>query len=68
MKNLKDAIRNNMVSEHMSQSKVWDILDEMKELLGADSLLDQLCQAMSTDDLEDNLRYIDRMNDLDLFK
>lgn len=44
-----------------------DKLDEMVEMLGADVAINELAKAMSSKELEDNLKYIDRMNDLDLF-
>ncbi len=40
----------------------------MKDMLGADHLLDALAQAMSDRELQENLEYIDRMEDLGLFE
>lgn len=51
----------------MSRRGLEYILDRMVELAGADKVLMELSQAMSTDDLEDNLEFIDRMNDWNLF-
>lgn len=68
MKNLSETIRMKMVNEYMGENKVWDIFEEMKEALGAEELLHQIAQALTTKELEDNLRYIDRMNDLGMFK
>jgi hypothetical protein len=51
----------------MESSDVWDIFEEMKELLGEEELLNELAQALSTDELEENLRWIDKNHDLGLF-
>lgn len=52
------------VDEGTSDQKLWKAIDKLKEILGAEELVDQLCQAMSDDDLKDNLKFIVRMNDL----
>ena len=50
----------------MERNELYNIVDEMIELLGSDKLLDALIRAMSSDELESNLRYIDRVYDLDI--
>ncbi len=47
--------------------ELWNKLESMREIMGDKALLDELCQAMSKDELEENLEYIDRMNDLNIF-
>lgn len=42
-------------------------MNKLKKLLGADELLLNLALAMSSDELFENLEYIDRMNDTGLF-
>ena len=52
----------------MEHEDVWDIFEEMKEMLGAEELVNELAQALSTDELEENLRFIDKNHDLGLFR
>jgi len=63
MKHLKETL----IKEGMSKEKLYDIVDKMKEAMSADELLDELCQALSDKELEENLRWIDRTHDLNLF-
>lgn len=49
------------------KGELYDKMDELKELLGADKLLLELAKAMSSDELFEYLEYIDRMYDTDLF-
>lgn len=42
------------------------IIDRMVELMGTDEVLIELVSAMSVYELESNLEFIDRMNDLGL--
>ena len=42
------------------------IIDRMVELMGTDEVLIELASAMSVYELEANLEFIDRMNDLGL--
>ena len=51
----------------MSKDQLFDKLDKMVEMLGADETILSLAKAMDSRELEDNLKYIDRMNDLNLF-
>lgn len=60
MKHLKDRL----VREGSSDKKLWDAIDKLKEAVGADQLLDDLCQAMSDDELRDNLKFIIRNYDM----
>lgn len=39
----------------------------MKEIMGAENLLDELARALSTDELEENLRWVDKNHDLGIF-
>ena len=51
----------------MEAVDVWIKFEEIKEVLGPDELLECLVRALSTDELEDNLRFIDRTQDLNIF-
>ncbi len=55
---------NNTV---MDKNTLMEKADEIKEVLGADGLLEALLKAMDSDDLRDNLEYIDRMHDTNVF-
>lgn len=65
MKHLKDTLIQE--TSTMDKNKLMDNVDKMKDIIGADELLDALCRAMSSDELEDNLRYIDRMHETNVF-
>lgn len=58
---------NEMRTNEMDKNKLMEIMDEMKEIMGADELLESLALALSSDELQDNLEYIDRMHDLNVF-
>lgn len=51
----------------MEYQEVWMKLEIMKSMMGVEELLDAIAQALSTDELENNLRYIDRTHDLNVF-
>jgi len=51
----------------LDNNDLMDILDDMKNELGTDNLLDELVKALSSYDLQDNLEYIAGNNDLDVF-
>ena len=55
MKSIQD-----IVNEGSSNMKLWDAVDKIKDELGADKFVDELCQAMSDDELEENLKFIAR--------
>ncbi len=52
----------------MEYQEVWIKLEIMKSMMGVEELLDAIAQALTTDELEDNLRYIDRTHDLNIFE
>ena len=56
------------LNENMEQDEVWYIFEKMKKMLGAEELVNELAQALSTDELEENLRFIDKNHDLGLFR
>ena len=51
----------------MDKDKLYKIVEKMTEQLGTQELLDSLVMAMSSKELQENLEYIDRMNDLENF-
>lgn len=52
----------------MNKDELYEIANTMCEMIGSDQVLDDLLKALSSQELEDNLRYIDRMEDLNLFE
>ena len=45
--------------------EILDKLEELKELLGTDELLNAITTALGTDELNDTLNYIIRMYDIE---
>lgn len=52
---------NDKLKEYLETRELYDILDEISELLGCETLLDELAKAMSTNDLQDYLEFITRL-------
>lgn len=44
----------------------WNLFEEMLDKMGAEKLLEDLAFALSDNELEDNMRFIARMNDIEL--
>ena len=55
MKSIQD-----IVNEGISNMKVWDAIDKIKDSLGADKFIDELCRTMSDNELEKKLKFIAR--------
>ena len=51
----------------MNKNELMNKLNELIELFGADTAINELAKAMDSKELEEDLKYIDRMNDLNLF-
>lgn len=50
-----------------SREELNNLVDQMVEILGAEEMLNDFTKALSSDELQENLEYIDRMQDLNLF-
>ena len=50
------------------RNELYEVLNAMIEILGADGLLQELANAQDTYELQANLEYISDMWELDLFK
>ena len=59
MKRIED-----LINEGSSDMKLWDKIDELKEELGADKLLDEICQGLSDDALKEVLKFICKNYDI----
>ena len=51
----------------MTKERLYNVADQMSDVLGVETFLNDLLQAMDYDELKDNLEYIDRMHDLNNF-
>lgn len=51
----------------MDKNELMEKMDEMVTILGAETVLEELARAMSSDELQDNLEYVDRMQETNLF-
>ena len=51
----------------MNKNELMNKLDELVEMFGADVALRELARAMTSKELEEDLKFIDRMDDLNLF-
>lgn len=53
--------------KHLDKNELMEKLDEMVEILGVEYVLENLTLAMSSDELQENLEYVDRLNETNLF-
>ena len=56
-----------VVFKMMDKNELMEKMDEMVEILGVEYVLEELARAMSSDELQANLKFIDRMNETNLF-
>ena len=49
-----------------SRAELFEVLNEMVEILGAEQTLQEIAQALSSKELEENLDYVSQAWDLDL--
>lgn len=66
MKNLTEKLKQ--VNERLSSEQIWDAFEKMKDAMGAEALLNELAQALSVDELESNLKFIDKNNELHIIR
>jgi len=58
-------MREGSYGWEIKRGKEWDAYEEALEIFGAESLVDQIAQAMSKDDLGETIAFIYRNNDID---
>ena len=51
----------------MNKNELYTKLEEMSRVMTAEEIVEELFQAMSTDEAEANLRWIDQCHDLGIF-
>ena len=56
-----------MEKKRLNRSELLGTLDLLNEQIGTDDLLENLALALSTDELQSCLEYIDRMHDTNIF-
>ena len=56
-----------MENKKMNMNELFEILDTLAEQIGTAELLENLALALSRDELQDCLEYIDRMHDTNIF-
>lgn len=63
---LKQIVKEEVEKElkETVNTEVWSKVDRLREILGADLLVEELIRAMTTDEAEDNLNYIARNHDI----
>lgn len=56
-----------MKNKKLNIDELFEILDTLAEQIGTAELLENLALALSRDELQDCLEYIDRMHDTNIF-
>ena len=56
-----------MENKKLNTDELFEILDTLAEQIGTAELLENLALALSRDELQDCLEYIDRMHDTNIF-
>ena len=56
------------MKNNLSKYELIEKMEEMKDAIGSDELLLNLALALSSDELQENLEYIDRMFDINIFE
>lgn len=56
-----------MENKKLNMDELFEILDTLSEQIGTAELLENLALALSRDELQDCLEYIDRMHDTNIF-
>jgi hypothetical protein len=59
---------NGRLENTMNGEMIWDKFEDMREVMGDTNLLIALADSLGTDKLYGELLYIDRVNDLGIFK
>ena len=55
-----------MTNKQMDKNELLNILDDMQEIMGSDELLLAIVKAMTSNDLQETMEYINRCYDLDI--
>jgi len=55
-----------MTNKQMDKNELVDIVDDMQGIMGSDELLLEIVKAMTSQDLQETLEYINRCYDLNI--
>lgn len=55
-----------MTNKQMDKNELLNIVDDMQEIMGSDELLLEIAKAMTSNDLQETLEYINRCYDLNI--
>ena len=56
------------MNNRLCKEELIEKMEELKDAIGSDDLLLSLALALSSDELQENLEYIDRMFDTNIFE
>ena len=56
------------MKNNLRKDELIEKMEELKDVIGSDDLLLSLALALSSDELQENLEYIDRMFDTNVFE
>lgn len=51
----------------MERNELFEIIEQMKDHMSSEQILDALCRSLNSDTLEEHLRYIDKNYEMYLF-
>ena len=51
----------------MERNELFEIIEQMKDYMSSEQILEALCRSLNSDTLEEHLRYIDRNYETHLF-
>ena len=51
----------------MERNELFEIIEQMKDYMSSEQILDALCRSLNSDTLEEHLRYIDTNYEIHLF-
>ena len=56
------------MNKNLRKDELIEKMEELKDAIGSDELLLSLALALSSDELQENLKYIDCMHDTNIFE
>lgn len=51
----------------MERNELFEIIEQMKDYMSSEQILNALCRSLNSDTLEEHLRYIDKNYEMYLF-
>ena len=56
-----------IIVNKMERNEPFEIIEQMKDYMSSEQILDALCRSLNSDTLEEHLRYIDKNYEMYLF-